>query len=63
MKLQRNASSRGHTSTAIRIIYSYWTHLPQDSQDFFDVSPDGRRVAFNRQDVLQANVGMIEDIR
>jgi len=28
--------------------------------DFFDISPDGRSLAFNVQDVLQANIGMLE---
>ena len=51
------------TSATIRLIYSYWIQLTGDSQEFFDVSPDGRHVAVNAQGVLQANIGMIENVR
>jgi Tol biopolymer transport system component len=51
------------TSTTIRLIHSYWIQLAGDSQNFLDVSPDGRHVAVNAQGVLQANIGMIENVR
>jgi dipeptidyl aminopeptidase/acylaminoacyl peptidase len=51
------------TSATIRLIYSYWIQLVRDTAEFFDVSPDGRRVAINAQGVLQANIGMIENVR
>jgi hypothetical protein len=31
--------------------------------EFVAISPDGRHVAVNVQGVLQANIGMIENIR
>jgi Tol biopolymer transport system component len=51
------------TSTTIRLIYSYWIQLVRDSVEFVAISPDGRHVAVNVQGVLQANIGMIENIR
>jgi hypothetical protein len=29
----------------------------------FDISPDGRHLAFTSQQVLQANIGMLENIQ
>jgi Tol biopolymer transport system component len=40
--------------------FDYWFDVPFTQ---FDVSPDGRHVAFNTQAVLQANIGMLENIR
>src|SRR5690348_4479072 len=42
---------------------SYWVQPAQNPQDFFDVSPDGRHLAWSAQAVLQANIGMIENVR
>ena len=52
-------------SAAIRSWYIYGTQVQTqtNSQDSFDVSPDGRYIAFNAQGVLQANIGMIENVR
>jgi Tol biopolymer transport system component len=62
-KVGWNGQGLTRTSTTIRLIYSYWIQLVRDSQEFFDVSPDGRHVAVNAQGVLQANIGMIENVR
>jgi Tol biopolymer transport system component len=62
-KVGWNGQGLTRTSATIRIVFSYWIQLVQDSQNFFAVSPDGRHVAFNAQGVLQANIGMIENVR
>jgi serine/threonine-protein kinase len=62
-KVAWNGQGLTRTSTTIRLIHSYWTQLVRDSQDFFDVSPDGRHLAVNAQGALQANIGMIENVR
>ena len=62
-KVGWNGQGLTRTSTIIRLTYSYWNQLVRDSQDLFDVSPDGRHVAVNAQGVLQANIGMIENVR
>ncbi|MGA3327560.1 MAG: protein kinase [Terriglobia bacterium] len=62
-KVGWNGQGLTRTSTTIRLTYSYWTQLVRDFQDFFDVSPDGRHVAANAQGILQANIGMIENVR
>jgi Tol biopolymer transport system component len=49
--------------TPIPRIYSYWVTPGWNTQDYFDVSPDGRHLAFETQTVLQANIGMIENVR
>ena len=51
------------TSATVLITYSYWEDPSQNSQVYFDVSPDGRDLAFEKQTVLEANIGMIENIR
>lgn len=51
------------TSTTIPMIHSYWVDPAQNAQDRFDVSPDGRYLAFEKQTVLSANIGMITNVR
>lgn len=46
-------------SVVVPMIYSYWTDPSQDPQVFFDISPDGRYIAFMKQTVLSANIGMV----
>ena len=48
---------------SIPISCSYWEDPAQNPQDYFDVSPDGKRVAFESQSVLSANIGMITNVR
>ena len=47
----------------IPIVRSYWVDPAQNPQDYFDVSPDGRDVAFEKQTILSANIGMITNVR
>ena len=51
------------TSATVSLIYSDWTDPSKNSQVFFDVSPDGRYLAFEKQTVLEANIGMIQNAR
>ena len=51
------------TSVTVPLIDSYWTDPSQDPQVNFDISPDGRYVAFSKQTVLSANIGMITNVR
>ncbi len=62
-KVGWNGQGLTRTSADIRIIFSYWIQGLRDSQNFFAISPDGRYVAFSAQGVLQANIGMIENVR
>ena len=56
--------SEGHrlssTSASIRLNYNYWLLQPLN---FFDASPDGRRIAIEVQQVYEADIGMIEGLR
>ena len=45
------------------MIHSYWVDPAQNPQDRFDVSVDGRYLAFEKQSVLSANIGMIRVFR
>ncbi|MGH9735484.1 MAG: protein kinase domain-containing protein [Candidatus Acidiferrales bacterium] len=51
------------TSVTLPMIHSYWVDPVQNTQDHFDVSPDGRHVAFEEQNVLESNIGMLQNIR
>ena len=62
-KVGWNGQGLTRTSQTIRLVYSYWILGQSNSQDYFDVAPDGRHMAFNAQGVLQANIGMIENPR
>jgi hypothetical protein len=55
-------SGRGLTRVPVNIPFhfDYWATVPQTQ---FDISPDGRRLAFTIQQVLQANIGMLDNIR
>jgi hypothetical protein len=44
----------------IPVPFEYWYTIPFTD---FDISPDGRHVAFVTEQGLQANIGMIENIR
>ncbi len=47
----------------VPLIHSYYVLPGQNDQNFFDVSPDGRRLAMTTESVLEANIGMIENVR
>ncbi|HKW25874.1 MAG TPA: protein kinase [Terriglobales bacterium] len=53
----------GHSLTRvplnIPLPFHYWFDAPFTQ---FDISPDGRHLAFNTQEVLQANIGMLENV-
>jgi len=56
--------SEGHrltsTSANFRLNYNYWLLQPFN---YFDASPDGRRLAVEVQQVYEADIGMIEGLR
>jgi Tol biopolymer transport system component len=57
-------NGRGLTRVATRrLVYSYWAGANGLGQNYLDVSPDGRHVVFESQEVQQANIGMIENVR
>jgi eukaryotic-like serine/threonine-protein kinase len=47
----------------VPLVHSYWVQPGQNDTNFFDVSPDGQHLALTTQTVLQANIGMIENVR
>lgn len=51
------------TSVTIPMIHSYWVDPVQNTQDHFDISPDGHHVAFEEQTLLESNIGMLQNIR
>ncbi|MBV8114516.1 MAG: PD40 domain-containing protein [Silvibacterium sp.] len=55
-------SGRGLTRVPVNISlpFDYWYAVPMTQ---FDISPDGRHLAFTFQQVLQANIGMLENIQ
>ena len=38
------------------------TYFHSDAGNQFDISPDGRRVVFQTQQVLQENIGIIDNL-
>jgi hypothetical protein len=56
--------SEGHRLTStpanFRLNYNYWLLQPFN---YFDASPDGRRLAVEVQQVYEADIGMIEGLR
>ena len=49
------------TSTDVRLNYNPLDDL--QPFNYFDVSPDGRRIAIEVQQVYEADIGMIEGLR
>jgi serine/threonine protein kinase/Tol biopolymer transport system component len=47
----------------VPLAHSYYVLPGQNDQNFFDVSPDGRHLAMTTESVLEANIGMIENVR
>ena len=62
-KVGWNGQGLTRLSATVPLISSYWTQMPRAPQEYFDVSPDGRDLAIGTQGVLQANIGVIEDVR
>ncbi|MGC1106522.1 MAG: LpqB family beta-propeller domain-containing protein, partial [Candidatus Acidiferrales bacterium] len=62
-KVGWNGENPTRVPAAILLINSYWENLGRNDSDYFDVSPDGRYLAFDAQTVLAANIGMIESAR
>ncbi len=62
-KIEWNGQNLERTSIIIPMVHSYWIDAPQNTQDHFAVSPDGRYVAFDAQSILEANVGMITEMQ
>jgi Tol biopolymer transport system component len=48
------------TPITIPLNFSYWTPAPYTG---FDVSPDGRHLAAQMEEVLEAHIGLIENVR
>jgi len=55
-----NGQGLVRTSTTIPLSYFHWTPMPRGR---FDVSPDGRHLAMEAQDVLVAHIDTIENFR
>jgi hypothetical protein len=62
-KIGRNGKGLTRTPMPVPLTHSYFVQPGQNPRDYFDVSPDGRHVALTTQSVLQANIGMIENVR
>jgi eukaryotic-like serine/threonine-protein kinase len=62
-KVNLDGKALTRTPVIIPMVHSYWDDPVQDSLDTFDVSPDGRYLAFEKQTVLGANIGMITNVR
>jgi Tol biopolymer transport system component len=59
-KVDRSGRDLTRVPVSIPLPFDYWYVVPQTQ---FDISPDGRRLAFAFQQVLQANIGMLENIQ
>jgi Tol biopolymer transport system component len=59
-KVDRSGRDLTRVPVSILLPFDYWYVLPSTQ---FDISPDGRRLAFTIQQVLQANIGLLENIR
>ncbi|MDE3135710.1 MAG: PD40 domain-containing protein [Acidobacteriota bacterium] len=62
-KVGWNGQGLERTPVTIPLVHSYWVDPSQNSQDYFDISPDGSHVAFEKQTILSSNIGMIENLR
>jgi Tol biopolymer transport system component len=61
-KVGWNGQGPERTPVTISMVHSYWVDPAQNSQDYFDISPDESHVAFEKQTILSANIGMIENV-
>ena len=58
-KLDRSGRDLTRIPVSIPLSFDYWYVVPQTQ---FDISPDGHRLAFTAPQVLQANIGMLDNI-
>ncbi len=61
-KVGWNGQGLTRMSATIPILYNF-NYNPTDMTNQFDVSPDGQHVAFQTEQILEENIGMIENIR
>jgi len=59
-KVDRSGHGLTRIPVSIPVAFDYWYAQPMTQ---FDVSPDGHRIAFTIQQVLQANIGVLENIQ
>ena len=59
-KVDRSGRGLTRVPVSIPLPFDYWYLVPMAQ---FDISPDGRHLALTTQQVLQANIGMLENIR
>jgi hypothetical protein len=59
-KVDRSGRDLTRVPVSIPLPFDYWYVVPGTQ---FDISPDGRHLAFTMQQVLQANIGLLENIR
>jgi len=59
-KVDWNGQGLTRVPVTLPLSFEYWYTLPFTQ---FDISPDGRHVAYVSEQALQANIGMIENIR
>jgi eukaryotic-like serine/threonine-protein kinase len=59
-RLASDGQHRRSTSAIIRLNHNYFLRQPLN---FFDASPDGRRLAIQVQQVYESDIGMIEGLR
>jgi WD40-like Beta Propeller Repeat len=59
-RLDSDGQHRRSTSAIIRLNHNYFLRQPLN---FFDASPDGRRIAIQVQQVYESDIGMIEGFR
>jgi eukaryotic-like serine/threonine-protein kinase len=61
-KVKWNGQGLTRTSWSVPILYDF-SYFHAKTMTFFDVSPDGRYLAFQTDQVLEENIGMIENAR
>jgi Tol biopolymer transport system component/DNA-binding winged helix-turn-helix (wHTH) protein len=59
-KVDRSGSGLTQVPVTIPLPFDYWYVEPMTQ---FDISPDGRHLAFTFQQVLQANIGLLENVQ
>jgi serine/threonine protein kinase len=59
-RVDRSGGNLTRVPVSIPLPFDYWYVVPQTQ---FDISPDGRHLALTTQQVLQANIGVLEYIQ
>ncbi|MGH9394736.1 MAG: TolB family protein, partial [Terriglobales bacterium] len=62
-KVDWNGQGLARAASGVPMTFSFWADPAMNTQDYFDVSPDGKHLATTAQNDVSASLGMLQRVR